>query len=202
MLGNGGTLVIKNGEIYNNRAQGGGGIAIYQGSICNFSGGAIYDNTADVAGGGVVVNLGGSFIMDGGVVRENKTLGSGGGFALLEGGVFTLKNGEVNGNSANEHGGGIAADTASTITVEGGFISANTAVTWGGGVFAAGPFTKTGGKIYGNDMPKDQANMAVLGPAVFVFGSNGTYKTYETSAGENLVLDASADDEWVIVDAE
>jgi hypothetical protein len=199
MLGNGGILVIRDGEICNNRAQGGGGIAIYQGSTCTLSSGKIYDNTADLAGGGVVVNLGGTFIMEGGIVRENKTSGSGGGLALLEGGSLVVKNGEINSNSAGEHGGGIAADANSAITVEGGFISANAAASWGGGVFTAGPFQKTGGKIYGNDVPKDQANTAVSGPAVFIFQWDGTYKTREKSAGEDLILNASADDGWVIV---
>jgi hypothetical protein len=199
MLGDGGILVIREGEICDNRAQGGGGIAIYDGSTCTLSNGTIYGNTADIAGGGVVVNLGGTFIMEGGIVRENKTSGSGGGLALLEGGALIIKNGEINSNSAGEHGGGIAADSNSAITVEGGFISANTAASWGGGIFTAGPFKKTGGKIYGNDMPKDQANTAVSGPAVFVFHWNGTYKTREESAGEDLVLNASADDGWIIV---
>jgi len=202
MLGRGGILVIKNGEIYNNHAQGGGGIAVYQSSTCTLSGGTIYGNTADLAGGGVVVNMGGIFIMEGGIVRENKTSGSGGGLALLEGGTLIVKDGEINRNSADEHGGGIAADAGSAITVDGGFISANTAVTWGGGVFTAGPFQKTGGKIYGNDVPKDQANTANSGPAVFIFLWDGTYKAREMSAGEDLVLDASTDDGWVIVEEE
>ncbi|MDR2702617.1 MAG: hypothetical protein LBB72_09315 [Spirochaetaceae bacterium] len=180
----------------------GGGIAVFRGGTCTLSGGTIYGNTAGLAGGGVVVIQSGTFIMEEGVVRENKTSGSGGGFALLGGGALVFKNGEINSNSAGEHGGGIAADTESAITVEGGFISANTAAIWGGGVFTAGPFQKTGGKIYGNDVPKDQANTAVLGPAVFIYQWDRTYKVREKSAGEDLILDASADDGWDIEEDE
>jgi len=191
-----GFLEIREGTISNNRAQGGGGIAVFQGSVCTLSGGGIYDNTADLAGGGVLVSQGAVLTMEGGLVRGNRSLGSGGGFALLEEGGFILKSGQVHGNRASEHGGGIAADAISTISVEGGFISANEAAARGGGIFTAGTFDKSGGKIYGSDVPEDTANTAQAGTAVFVFRVDGIHKVREESAGEDLALNANSDEGW------
>jgi len=199
---NAGTVVIRSGEIRNNRAQGGGGIAVFQSGRFTLSGGAIYDNTADLAGGGVVVSQGAAFAMEGGVIRENRSLGPGGGIALLEASSFVLKDGEIHGNHAAEHGGGIAADSVSVITVEGGFISANRASSRGGGVFTAGSFIKYGGKIYGNDVPEDTANVAETGTAVFFFGRSGINKIREQSAGEDLELDTASDEGWIITEEE
>jgi len=195
-----GVLEVREGEISNNRAQGGGGVAVFQGSACTLSGGGIYDNTADLAGGGVLVSQYAVFTMEGGLVRGNRSLGSGGGLALLEAGGFMLKNGEIHGNRASEHGGGIAADNTSVISVEGGFISANEAAVRGGGVFTAGTFDKSGGKIYGNDVPNDTANIAEAGTAVFVFRGTGMNKIREESAGENLALNAASDEGWGILE--
>jgi len=199
---NAGTFVMSAGEIYNNRAQGGGGIAVFQSGRFTLSGGDVYDNTADMAGGGVVVSQGAAFSMEGGAVRENRSLGPGGGIALLEAGSFVLKDGEIHGNHSAEHGGGIAADSVSVITVEGGFISANSAVSRGGGVFTAGSFLKYGGKIYGNDVPEDTANNAETGAAVFVFGRSGFNKIRDQSAGEDLELDTASDEGWIIIEEE
>jgi len=195
---NPGILIVREGEINNNRAQGGGGVAVYQAGKCTLSGGEIYDNTADLAGGGVVVNQGAVFTMDGGVIRGNRSLGSGGGIALLAEGSFALKGGEIHGNQAAEHGGGIAADAVSAISIEGGFISANRAASRGGGIFSAGLFVKSGGKIYGNDMPQDAANTAETGPAIFVFRGTGFHKVRARSAGEDLPLNADTDEGWVV----
>ncbi|MCL1815926.1 MAG: hypothetical protein FWG27_08940 [Treponema sp.] len=192
-------LVFKSGEISNNQAQGGGGVAVYQGSRFTLSGGIIHDNTADMAGGGVMVNQQSSFTMEGGGVRGNRSSGSGGGIVLLDGSSFVLEDGEILGNIAAEHGGGIAADHTGIIAVQGGFIIANRAAEHGGGVFTAGTFVKSAGKIYGRDMPEDAANMASSGAAVFIY-REGFFKTREASAGEDLVLDASADDGWVVAE--
>jgi len=193
-----GILLVREGEISNNRAQGGGGVALYQAGSFILSGGEIYDNTADLAGGGVVVNQSAVFSMDGGVVRGNRSLGSGGGIALLAEGTFVLIDGEIHGNQAAEHGGGIASDAASAMRIDGGFISANKAVSRGGGIFTAGSFVKSGGKIYGNDMPQDAANTAATGAAIFIYKGTGFHKVRARSAGEDLPLDADTDEGWVI----
>ena len=200
IMGANSMLIIKDGEISSNRAQGGGGIAVFQESSFTFSGGAILDNTADVAGGGVIVNQSGSFTMEGGMIRGNRSSGSGGGVALMERSTFILENGEIQGNRAAEHGGGIAADDTGAITVKGGFISANRAAVRGGGIFTAGTFVKSAGKIYGRDMAEDAANIASSGAAIFIHYENSFYKTRETSVGDSLILDAAADDGWVILE--
>jgi predicted outer membrane repeat protein len=202
VMGSNSFLVITDGEIGNNHAQGGGGIAVYQGSSFTLAGGTIHDNVADLAGGGVLVNQGATFTMEGGVIRGNRSSGSGGGAALLERGVFVFKDGEINGNRAAEHGGGIAADDVSTINVQGGFIAANRAASRGGGVFTAGPFVKSGGKIYGDDVPEDQANAAPEGAAVFIYRGENLNKLREKSAGDGLTLDAASDDGWIIEPSE
>ena len=193
-------LVFKNGEVSSNQAQGGGGIAIFQGGRFLLSGGTIHDNTADIAGGGIFINQSGSFTMEGGMIRGNRSSGSGGGIAILEHSAFVLEDGEIQGNRAAEHGGGIASDDTGKITVKGGYISANRAADRGGGIFTSGSFIKSAGKIYGSDMAEDAANIASSGAAIFIYYSNGIYKTRETSAGDGLILDASADDGWIIVE--
>jgi predicted outer membrane repeat protein len=201
IMGSNSSFVMKDGEIGNNHAQGGGGIAVYQGSTFTMAGGTIHDNVADLAGGGVLVNQSAAFTMEGGIIRGNRSSGSGGGAALLERGAFVLKDGEINGNRAAEHGGGIAADDVSTINVQGGFISANRAASQGGGIFTAGSFVKSGGKIYGDDVPEDEANAAPEGAAVFIYRGENINKSREKSAGDGLTLDAASDDGWIIEDS-
>ena len=196
VAGQNSVLAVLNGEISGNHAQGGGGAAVYQGGHLTLSGrGVINGNTADLAGGGVMVNQSGEFTMKGGLIRDNQSSGSGGGVALMEQSAFVMEDGEIQGNRAAEHGGGIAADHTGVITLRGGFISANRAETWGGGVFTAGAFVKSAGKIYGSDMPKDAANVAASGAAVFVY-RDGLRKIRDISAGDDLVLDAAVDDGW------
>ena len=199
IMGANSILVITDGEISDNHSQGGGGIAVFQESRFIFSGGTIKENTAIIAGGGVIVNQQGSFTMEGGMIRGNRSSGSGGGVALMGRSSFVLEDGEIQGNRAAEHGGGIAGDDTGSITVKGGFISANRAADRGGGIFTAGPFVKSAGKIYGNDMPEDAANIASSGAAIFILYDDGMYKTRETSVGDGLILDADADDGWVII---
>ncbi|MDR2661765.1 MAG: right-handed parallel beta-helix repeat-containing protein [Treponema sp.] len=196
VVGKTSVLAFKDGEISENHGQGGGGVAVYQDANFVFSGGLIRDNTADLAGGGVVVNQNGIFTMEGGILRGNRSAGSGGGVALLVRGNVTLKGGEIHGNRAAEHGGGIASDESSVITVQGGYISANRAASRGGGIFTAGSFVKSGGTIYGNDVPEDESNAAPSGAAVFVYLDDEVYKIREKSAGDNLILDSAADDGW------
>jgi predicted outer membrane repeat protein len=202
VVGKTSVLTVKDGEISGNHGQGGGGVAVYQDSNFTLSGGVIHDNTADLAGGGVVINQGGIFTMEGGIIRGNRSSGSGGGAALLVKGTVTCKGGEIHGNRAAEHGGGIASDETSTIIVQGGFISANRAASRGGGIFSAGAFVKSGGTIYGNDVPEDESNVAPAGAAVFVYLNDDVYKVREKSAGENLILDGSADDGWILTSSE
>jgi hypothetical protein len=198
VVGESSVLVIRDGEISNNHAQGGGGVAIRQGGSFTLSGGTIHDNTADLAGGGVVLNQAGTLTMEGGVIRGNRSSGSGGGVALIDQGKLLLKAGEIHGNRAAEHGGGVAADNTSAVDVQGGYLSANRAASQGGAVFTAGPFVKSAGVIYGNEVPEDQANISALGAAVFIYRGEGIYKIREQSAGESLILDASANDGWIL----
>ena len=199
-IGTNSSLILKNGEVSGNQAQGGGGIAVFQGGNFLLSGGTVHDNAADIAGGGIFVNQSGSFTMEGGLIRGNRSSGSGGGIALLDRSVFVLEDGEIQGNRAAEHGGGIASDDTGTITVKGGYISANRAAIRGGGIFTSGSFVKSAGKIYGSDMAEDAANIASSGAAIFIYLYEGIYKTRETSVGDGLILDASANDGWIIVE--
>ncbi|GHV85551.1 hypothetical protein AGMMS50230_11590 [Spirochaetia bacterium] len=196
VVGSKGVILFRDGEISGNQATGGGGAAVFQGSTFTLSGGIVTDNAADLAGGGIMVNQA-EFAMDGGIIRGNNCSGSGGGIALLNQGSFLFTNGEIRENRAAEHGGGIASDDTSSIQVQGGFIAANQAASRGGGVFSAGSFAKSGGKIYGTDVPRGEANTAASGAAVFIFRGEGQNKTREQSAGEDLELDASTGEGWI-----
>jgi hypothetical protein len=78
--------------------------------------------------------------------------------------------------------------------MSGGSITGNTATIVGGGVLVGsseGNFTKTGGTITGSDA--NNGNAAYIGSAVYVFTSNNTGKSKETTSGprDNLSYDGS-----------
>jgi hypothetical protein len=90
----------------------------------------------------------------------------GGGVFVDNGGIFTMEGGTISGNKASLGGGVYVAD--GTFNMESGSIENNTATVFGGGVYVLlsdtsgmkfGTINKTGGTIYGNDVP-GKGNMA------------------------------------------
>ena len=112
----GGSFIMKGGEVSGNRAWSGGGVNISVGGGAagsfTMNGGTISSNVA-YRGGGVSVT--GNFIMRGGTIKDNRGQGDGGGVAL-NGGTFTMYDGEISGNTAGT-GGGVHTWSASAFTM-------------------------------------------------------------------------------------
>ena len=198
VVGQNSSLVVLEGIISRNYAAGGAGVAMYQSSTFIFSGGAIRDNEAEMTGGGIMLNNEAVFTMEGGEISNNRSGNSGGGMVILDRSEFNLAGGDISANHAGEHGGGIASDESGIINIQSGYIGANQAEIRGGGVFSAGVLIKSGGTIYGSDVPEDTANNAAEGSAVFIFRNDGLYRIREASAGVDTVLSTAADEGWTI----
>ncbi|MFR8665645.1 MAG: hypothetical protein ACLVEL_08945 [Ruthenibacterium sp.] len=116
-----GSSVIRN----NTTRYGGGGIACY--GNAEIMGGEVKNNHADY-GGGIAVMDGGTGVLSGGSVAENTAAGNGPGVFLRDGN-FTLKDGSIMGNSTETgSGAGIFSfedGGSSIIRVQGGVISGN-----------------------------------------------------------------------------
>jgi polar amino acid transport system substrate-binding protein len=179
-----GRLVLEQGEIRENQAEGGGGVAAYEGCSFVMLDGVIEDNQSTVAGGGLVLNRSVSMRMEGGRINGNRS-GSGGGLALIEDCSFTMTGGEIRNNQADEHGGGLASDETSTVAMEGGTLGGNGAGSWGGGVFTAGYFSKSAGLIWGSDALEEDANRAETGASVYLYQGARGGVSRETTLGED-----------------
>jgi len=92
----GGTLVMYQGEIFNNNATDGGGGVYNEGTFIMF-GGKIFGNTAIIGGG--VYNFCGNFSMSGGEIIDNTAKYFGGG--VNSSGDFSRLGGVISGNIAN-----------------------------------------------------------------------------------------------------
>ena len=134
----GGTVNMIGGEIRNNQATYGGGVALYDGAEMTFSGGTIVSNHADEKGGGIYVG-----IFDPELETPNKIT------------KLTMKEGIIENNTAGSGGGGI-------------FIQAGSEKTYGIATISGGQIINNemdgkgnendffgGGGIYVNGYPKD-----------------------------------------------
>lgn len=108
-------------------------------------GGEISENTADF-GGGIAV-LSGTLQIHDGVIQGNISEGSGGGIALrMSHGV--VHDGVIQGNIARGNGGGIFFDSLGSLALSGGEVRDNSATLSGGGIFARIPyFLATGSEV-------------------------------------------------------
>jgi hypothetical protein len=193
-VGEGTVLVMESGEIRENKAEGGGGVAVYEGGVFTLKAGAVSGNHAVIAGGGVVLNRSAALTMEGGSITGNSSAGSGGALALIDSCVFTMLDGELANNMSGEYGGAVAADHTAVLALQGGSIRGNSAGIHGGGIFSSGAFFKAPESfcvIYGNDAPKENANSASLGSAVYISRDGYGDMIREQSAGRNAVLDST-----------
>ena len=208
-----GTFTMTGGEIKENKAKYGGGVALDKGGTLELSGGKIINNTAENngLGGGICVGTDenadentGTLRMTGGEISGN-TANGGGGIAVLHG-TFTMSKGKVSGNTAAQKGGGIygyyysSTDEAKgEITVSGGEISGNTAgisgTNAGGGICSRYKLTVSGGDIknntatngYGGGIGLDDGRFDFLGGTV---SGNMTLSSVPTSAlGKGIFVD-------------
>jgi hypothetical protein len=132
-----GEFIMAGGEISGNKAQNGGGVMVYKGSM-TMTGGIITNNTN---------------------TDTSNVLGTGGGVYIYEDTIFTMSNGTISGNGGNktEKGGGVLIEGHGLFTMNGGEILNNTSVQEGGGVYITGygTFTMTNGTVSGNQSAVD-----------------------------------------------
>jgi len=137
---NNGGAVHMNGDtaIIGNRSfSGGGGVAVWGGTLTMHSG-RINGNSGS-HGGGVCVNFGGHFTMHAGEISGNDARSSGGGGVLVHGDETFIMNGGVISYNTGNNGGGV--HNIGTFTMNNGTIRNNTASSNGGGVHNTGTFT-------------------------------------------------------------
>lgn len=143
----GGTSTMKAGFVNGNKVesttQGGGGIAVTDGTF-EMTGGEIYHNVSPL-GGGVLVSDNaqgvGEFTMSGGTIHDNIQTNTaafgGGGGVHVNFGEFTMKGGSIYKNSSERPGGGVRISSGGKFTMDGAAasITENTVDTDGGGVY-------------------------------------------------------------------
>ena len=135
-VGKGGTFVMPDGNITNNRAsQNGGGVYVTgeKGRFVMLGASTIEDNTA-TRGAGVAVTDNAIFSMNSGFIQNNtsSTMGIGGGiYANLS--TVIINDGTISSNSA-QRGAGIHVGADSVLVMHGGLVTGNNASYRGGGV--------------------------------------------------------------------
>ncbi len=158
----------------------GGGVAVENGGTFTMNGGSIEGNQA-VEGGGVMVDNG-TFIMDGGYIKINKAAnvnnyGEGGGVYVANEGAFKLNSGYIEGNESAGYGGQVYVGDNGVFHMNGGTLSkkgrtAEYQAKLGAGVYITsdgGPFTKTGGTIYGSGTGENNLHASESGHAVYYY---------------------------------
>jgi predicted outer membrane repeat protein len=186
----GGSVQMDGGSIHHNTTYRGGGVAMYQDSKFEMTGGEIYKNTANGKAGGGIYVMGNSdspptLTLAGGKIFNNEAMEGAGVYVASQLFSFTIGDGvEISKNTATGSGGGIYAKDSgensgeSTITMTGGTISENTATNDGGGVYMESAFnnvsfTMTGGKISGNTAGKDNLSGGNGGGVYVIKSQNG-----------------------------
>ncbi|MCM1367797.1 MAG: hypothetical protein NC184_03185 [Roseburia sp.] len=161
-----GAVTVKNGKIAGNTAEGGGGGVLVQGATLTISGGAISGNAAQTGGGLYVWDAGSKLDMSAGTVSGNTATQQGGGAYVSA--AFTMTGGTIGGltdgdrNSAAT-GGGVYVVSLASFDLNGGAIAGNIASSNGGGVYVDGEFKIQSGTVSGNK--------AANGGGVYVYGA-------------------------------
>jgi hypothetical protein len=194
-------IVIRGGITH---GSGGSGITIEGGTLI-MKGGEISDNDAGMGmGGGVYVSRGSEFIMEGGLITRNKTEMHGGGVFPDDGGKFTMLGGTISDNTAYLSGAGVFVGIDAEFTMSGGLIEKNIAggektikiagipipCGEGGGVHVSqrARFTMLDGKICSNRaIAVGMENSAGSGGGVFV-EADGTFTLENGSITQNGVM--------------
>jgi len=203
MVGGGGTLIMRDGEIYGNHSRyegwvGGAGVTVWAGGIFRMYGGVISHNTVTrlpnpdnsvlTVGGGV--RMYGIFTMEGGTISHN-TAHIGVGVNVSNEGAFTMRGGYISHNIAPDgvwsSGGGVSVGNNRIFTMEGGTISHN-AAQYGGGVTVDGTFVMHYGTISYNNA--SHSNHGTRGGGVRV-GSGGSFTMYDGTISNNTASGGS-----------
>jgi hypothetical protein len=173
--------------------------------------GSIRDNKADGVGGGVYIGEDGTFTLYDGAISGNSVgggLSEGGGVGVNRSN-FTMHGGTISGNlagglSLSGKGGGVHVQNRGTFAMRDGVISGNKSLGLsgpGGGVYIASDanFTKSGGTIYGNDAEPGLKNTAGAGlyPGHAVYYNKGLTPQYRNAtAGPDAALSTSGGSTW------
>jgi hypothetical protein len=160
---------------YNLAGDWGGGLAVHNKSIVRINGSMIdhnKTNDGDDGGGGVGVYYYSEVILNSGEIHSNESVNDGGGVYVHDIATLTMNGGSIHHNRTKETGGGVClAWSVSKFKMTHGEIYSNEttgtdSLSSGGGVAreVAGKdlFVKTGGTIYGTDIP-EKANRSGRG---------------------------------------
>ncbi|MDR1600629.1 MAG: hypothetical protein LBS11_12295 [Oscillospiraceae bacterium] len=134
---NKGVLELRDGEITNNHASLGGGVAAFPSGYIQLVGDdmSISENTA-TDGGGVYLN-GAAFAMLAGDITRNNADKNGGGMLMTGNSAFSMSGGAISHNTALLDGGGIADENMVGGMDVNGALTNNTATRMGGAIYIA-----------------------------------------------------------------
>lgn len=190
-----GTL-LQNNNIGTRKDKGTSGGAIYvygDGSQLTMTAGQIQNNTATF-GGGVAVRYGGNFNFSGGMIQGNQAISgdissydndaaSGGGVCIDKKATMTMTGSAlVQGNFSEETGGGIAIGSQeisdngdNTFTMTGGRIEGNQSRACGGGIFMQAGYSSYRNKAHISAGAITNNHMLGTGKMNHKFGGGGIY---------------------------
>ncbi|MDE5667804.1 MAG: hypothetical protein K2I29_06140 [Clostridia bacterium] len=138
-IANGGEVTMSGGVISGNRANSGGGVAIWGGKFI-MNGGTITGNEAH-AGAGLNVYADSEAVMNGGAIINNTADNYGGGVYVTNNGLLTFTGGEIKNNhivstnTTDAKGGAIALNGSGNLVMTGGTVSGNSAFSQGGAIW-------------------------------------------------------------------
>jgi len=189
---NGGTLIVIDAVISNNRANGtagsGGGILNDVGSQLSVTNSDITGNTAVRAGGGIEDNSGTSTLLLTNVSLNNNSVtgppGNGGGLHITGGGSITITGGEVNNNTASLEGGGLW-NGAGTMTINGTTIDGNVAQGAAADDGGAGIFNNAGTLNITDVLLSDNRATGLSGSGGGLLSLTGTVTINDTTFDSN-----------------
>ena len=188
--------LLQNNHIGTREDKGTSGGAIYvhgSGSQLTMTAGQIQNNTATF-GGGVAVGYGGNFDFSGGRIQGNQAISgdissapnyaaSGGGVCIDNRATMTMTGSTlVQGNSSEETGGGIAIGSQgasingnNTFTMTGGRIEGNQSRACGGGIFMQAGYSSYRNRAYISAGAIINNKMLGTGKMYHKFGGGGIY---------------------------
>jgi len=200
MMGSG-SIVMSDGSIINNRADGsfGGAVYIVKGTF-TMTGGEISGNRA-LNGGGITLigsNITDSiFTLEGGTISENTASGVGGAIYMTRTPfpfpgicIFEVNGGLISGNNAAD-GGGVFA-SGGRITITNGLINSNSANN-GGAINASNTteVTMAGGEISENTASNNGGGVRLQGNAMFTMNSGSILDNGASNGGGVQLLDTA-----------
>lgn len=173
-----GELTVNGGEISNNSAYQGGGIALLnlESNAVNMTAGSVSSNKAVTDGGGIYQSTGTITVSGAATIEKNTADRYGGGiYQKTAAPTFKLNGGTVSKNSAS-YGGGFYIDKNKLLQLSGGTVTGNDAKEWGAGMLIA-----------------PASNVEISGNFSVYGNSNGTEEP-----GDNMYLDGYKDKDNVI----